>query len=69
MEEKQSYETQAYSLFIYLPATPPTLLLILMKRPQMTSFRVKLIVFGPTRLHFLPWYSCMSIPIKQKTEV
>lgn len=22
MEEKQSYETQAYSLFIYLPATP-----------------------------------------------
>lgn len=41
-------------LFISLPAS--LLGLILMKRPQMTSFRVKLIGFGPTRLHFLPGY-------------
>lgn len=41
-------------LFISLPAS--LLELILMKRPQMTSFRVKLIGFGPTRLHFLPGY-------------
>ena len=43
-------------LFISLPASPSLLGLILMKRPQMTSFRVKLIGFGPTRLHFLPGY-------------
>lgn len=43
-------------LFISLPASPALLRLILMKRPQMTSFRMKLIGFGPTRLHFLPGY-------------
>lgn len=43
-------------LFILLPASPSLLGVILMKRPQMTSFKVKLIGFGATRLHFLLGY-------------
>lgn len=65
--ERCSNNVMKFYLILYLftlfliphPVSPSPLLVILMKRPQMTPFSVKLIEFGAIQFHFLLGYFCL----------